>query len=53
MSQKKSSIVISQMCRIVVTSHQRATAGNAVGGCINLHQRSFVTVLFDAELPRF
>jgi hypothetical protein len=52
MSQKISSITISHIRRIVITSHQRATAGNAVAGCINLHQCSFVTVLFDAGMSR-
>jgi hypothetical protein len=52
MSQKISLITISLIRRTVITSHQRATAGNAVGGCINLHQRSVVTVLFDAGMSR-
>jgi hypothetical protein len=45
-------ILISHIRRIVLTSHQRATAGNAVGSCINLHQRSVAAVLFDAGMSR-
>jgi hypothetical protein len=40
----------SQICRIVITSHQRARSGNDVGTCINLHQRLVITVPFDAEM---
>jgi hypothetical protein len=39
----------SQICRIVITPHQRARPGNAVGTCINLRQRLVITVPFDAE----
>jgi len=45
-------IPISHIRRTVLTSHQRATAGNAVGSCINLHQRSVAAVLFDAGMSR-
>jgi hypothetical protein len=40
----------SPICRIVITSHQRARSGNDVGTCINLHQRLVITVPFDAEM---
>jgi len=40
----------SQICRIVITSLQRARSGNDVGTCINLHQRLVITVPFDAEM---
>jgi hypothetical protein len=40
----------SQICRIVITLHQRARPGNDVGTCINLHQRLVITVPFDAEM---
>jgi hypothetical protein len=45
-------IVNSQICRTVITSHQRATARKALGSCINLHQCSVVNVLFDAEMSK-
>src|ERR1022692_2369968 len=39
----------SQICRIVITSHQRARPGNDVGTCINLQQHLVIPVPFDAE----
>jgi hypothetical protein len=45
-------IVNSQICRTVITSHQRATARKPLGSCINLHQCSVVNALFDAEMSK-
>jgi len=40
----------SPICRIMITSHQRARSGNDVGTCINLHQRLVIIMPFDAEM---